>query len=497
MLMMAGTVRAQAFKAGFAERDITPAIGMEHPGGYGKAYHRIFHDACKVRAAVFDDGNGRVALVGIDALIIRRPSVEAARQRIHEKCGIDEKAILIGASHSHSAGPTGMVLPGEYDDAPEFIRSLAYDKSSCADAGYLKRVEDAIAEAVVEANENRVPARCNVGRGSEDKAAFNRRFHMKDGLTWTHPGQGNPDIIEPAGPIDPEVGVIGAWDAKDGKLLGCIVNYACHATTGPGGISADWIYYLERTIRGTWGGDAVVVFLQGACGDITQVDNRCPYDIKQSGEAISRVVGGRVGAEAVKTLLSIQSAAGDLGPVKADAQLLEIKHRTPRPERVEHCGQIVKKGYPKGPAADATEWTFAKEVLMLDWKLKRQPLANVEVQAIQIGPAVIVANPAEYFCQYGLDIKKASNFPFTFVSELSNDCVGYVPTEQALGPHGGGYETRLTSYSNLEVAAGTIMKDAMLALAKKFAPAQVLQPKPAPPFKGKPWRYGEVPPELD
>ena len=477
-------------KAGFAERDITPEIGAEKPGGYGKSYHRTLHDPCKVRAVVFDDGNGRVALVGVDALIVPRSMVLGARKRIQERCGIPGDHVLIGASHSHSSGPVGMVMPGEYDHASALVQELAYKKSSGANTEYLKRVEEAVAEAVVEANQNRQEAKCGVGKGIEDTVAFNRRFRMKNGLSYTHPGQGNPDIIEPAGPVDPEVGVIGAWN-NDGKLIGCIVNFACHATTSPGGISANYIYYLEMAIRGYFGDHVVVVFLPGTCGDITQVDNLATTR-RQRGEQSAQFVGGRVGAEAVKVLLGMEP--GPLTPVAAKTKVLTIPRRVPRPERVKACLEMVQKT-PK--EVGATEWTFAKEIVMLDAIIAKHPTAEAEVQALQVGPAVFLSDPAEYFCEFGLDMKARSKFPFTFPVELANGCVGYVPTEEALGPKGGGYETRLTSYSNLIPSAGQQIADAAVELADQMTPGKVPTAPPAPKFSGNAWSYGNVPPELD
>lgn len=487
---MQGKGDESLMKVGFAELDVTPEVGMEQPGGYGKAFHRSFHDPCKVRAAVFDDGRKRIAIVAIDALMVHHSLVKSVREKAEARCGIPAESILIGATHSHSSGPTGMIQPGEYDHADEFIRSLAYEKSSCADPRYLDHVEKNLVEVICKADTAREASRVGAGSGMEDKVAFNRRFRMKNGISYTHPRSGNPDIVEVAGPTDPEVGVIGVWN-QQGKCTGCLVNYACHATASPGGISANWIYYLEQTIRGTMGADCIVVFLPGPCGDVTQVDNLATRILNSTGEDWSRFVGGRVGAEAVKVLLSMPR--GKMSPVDAKTKVIKISRRKPDRERVTKCTEMVKKSPEE---VGRTEWTFAKEIVLLDALLKKESSVPVEVQAMQIGPAVFITNPAEFFCQYGLDIKAQSPFKYTFPVELANGCVGYVPTEEAFGPHGGGYETRLTSYSNLETGAGRKMVETGVALAWAMEPGTVPEFPEIPPFNGQPWEYGSVKPEL-
>ncbi|MCO5240051.1 MAG: hypothetical protein M9904_08340 [Chitinophagaceae bacterium] len=480
------------FKAGFAERDITPDIGMEQPGNYGKSYHRSFHDQCKVRAVVFDDGKKRVALVGLDLLFVTRSIVQETRAEIQKRCGISADAIMIGASHSHSSGPIGMGEPGDYDKASPLVKDLVNKESIVSDPGFIQYLKKQIVEAVVFADAGRVDAKLAVGTGHEDKVSFNRRQRMKNGLTYSHAGVGNPDIIDYAGPVDPDVGTIGVWDLKN-NLLGVVVNFANHNTTNPGGISANWVGAMEATLRRATGNAALpVVFMQGACGDITQVDNLAKY-ANPSSEEWWEMVGGRIGAEVYKTLLLIRRGAGQDIPLDTRQKVWTIKRRVPSPAKVKRALELVKQGPEK---AGSVEWTFAKETLMLDAMLKVRSAAEVEVQAVQVGPAVFVSNPAEYFVQYALDIKKASKFPFTFVVELANGCVGYVPTEEAMGPNGGGYETRLTSYSNLEVSAGRQFANTGIQLANEMSPGIVPAPPPPPPFKG-PWTYGNLPPELD
>jgi hypothetical protein len=487
-------------KAGFGERDITPDIGMQMPGNYLPDFVKGFHDRCKVRAAVFDDGATCIALVGVDSVVVPDNVVAAARKQIQARCGIVPSAVMIGAAHNHSGGPIGMIQPGQFDHAPELVRHLAYDESQMADSGYVEHVARQIVDAVCGAYEDRVEAYCGSATGFEDKVGFTRQFHMKNGLTYTHPGQGNPDIVSPAGSIDPQVGVIGAWD-KNGSFLGCVVNYTCHATANPGSgsdASANWVYYMEKVIRGSIGAEVPVVFMQGAAGNVTQLDNLSPYKYPRNTQW-AEFVGGRVGAEAVKVLLTM--VPGNLAPLGATSTVLQIKRRVPSPQHVREAYDLVKQDI---NSVDRVQWIFAKETVLLDYMLKLNPSVPVEIQAIQIGPAIFVSNPAELFCQAGLDIKAGSHFPQTFVVAYANGAVGYVPTEDVLGPHGGGYEARLSSYTNLEVTASTQIVNAGLELVAKLQPGAVPTPEKHLPFTSNPnepgihaWGYGDVPPELD
>jgi hypothetical protein len=194
-----------------------------------------------------------------------------------------------------------------------------------------------------------------------------------------------------------------------------------------------------------------------------------------------------------------------MAPIESRSTVLHIPRRAPSQEHVRKAFEIVKRGRPE--QGSLAEWVFAKETILLDYKIQKNPVVPVEIQAIQIGPVVFVANPAELFCQAGLDIKAASPFPHTCVVGYANGAVGYVPTADDLGPHGGGYETRLSSYSNLDKSASAQIVKASSGLIGLLRPGIAAEPEKHAPFVVGPhnarglgpnlWDYGDNPPELD
>ncbi|MBM3236490.1 hypothetical protein FJZ31_09345 [Candidatus Poribacteria bacterium] len=70
------------------------------------------------------------------------------------------------------------------------------------------------------------------------------------------------------------------------------------------------------------------------------------------------------------------------------------------------------------------------------------------------------------FVEIGLEIKRQSPFQYTFVVELANDYVGYIPTVKAFDE--GGYETMFARSSKLVPEAAVQFTESAVRLLGKF-----------------------------
>lgn len=426
---------------GFGTGDITPAEDQEMPGGFTPRFGKGVRDRLIASACVLSDGSKAVAIVGVDALALQKETVEEARRLVARATDIPGPNVLVGANHTHSGGPTV---------------TIAGDDSN---AEYTAVVARRIAEAVEQAWRSLHAAEIGVGTGREDTIAFNRRFLMRDGREITHPGKpGTPhhgEIVRPAGPTDPEVGVLAAR-APDGTILGVIVHFTCHSTVvGGDQFSPDYAGDLRRHLRARYGEGLPVVFLLGACGDITQVDNLSTAN--EFGPEYADLIGRKLAAEATRTIGRMGWSKDTPLAVATEAVPLAIRP-DPDPER-------ERPAFGLGSAWDEI---YAKERAHVAAERARTPTIPCEVQALRVGPLGLVTNGSEYFCEYGLRIKACSPLTPTWVVTLANEYIGYVPTAQAFV--GGGYEPRTARSSKLAPDAGQRLVEASLVALGKVAP---------------------------
>lgn len=406
--MLAASAAAQQYRAGMAAVDVTPGAGTAMSGYYHKRAARGVHDPLRAKAIVIEAGGVKAALVACDMLNVSERVVATARELIERDTGIPGSHVMISATHAHT-GP-------DLKNAPEYESALPAR----------------IAESVRLANEALAPVRISAAIGSEPSLAFNRRFFMKDSSVGWNPGKLNPNIVKPAGPIDPAVPVV-YFERPDETPAATYVNYAMHLdTVGGEEFSADYPYTLAKSLGAVKGPDMLTMFTVGACGNVNHIDVSTKTSQKGHGEAAR--IGTVLSAEVLKTFRRLQPVAE--GPLHIRREIINFPLAPIRTEDLPWARETWAK-YGKPGAAPFLDLVRALKTIDIAERDGKRIAA--EVQVITVGrDLAFVALPGEIFVELGLAIKQASPYPNTIVVELANGSIGYVPNRKAYAE--GNYE---------------------------------------------------------
>ncbi|MBA3973136.1 MAG: hypothetical protein C0504_02830 [Candidatus Solibacter sp.] len=440
----ASSAYAQELRAGAAQVVITPPTGTPMAGYYHPRASTGVHDDLHAKAIVLRQGNTTLALIACDLIHVPEPVVEASRKLIASETGIPARNVMISATHAH----TGPVIPGGAS------RLVFGGKEAELAQAYAAGLPVKIAGAVKLAIGSLQPARIRAGAGIQADLTFNRRFHMTDGTVGWNPGKMNPRIVRPAGPIDPQVGVLSIESAA-GAPLATLVNYALHLDTVGGlEISADYPYTMAETIAAAR--PAITLFTLGCAGNLNHIDVKSAKPQKGHQEAAR--IGAALGREVVRTLGSLEPVQSRLAVKTAIVDLPLAQHDPGE------AGWARQTAATYGQQKPAPFLELVKAFRIIDVEARSKQPLRAEVQAIRLGgDTALVALPGEIFTELGLAIKQNSPFKRTIVIQLANASIGYVPDRKAFGE--GNYEA---VSARCAVGSGERLVEAAIGLLNKL-----------------------------
>jgi hypothetical protein len=397
------------------------------------------NDPLFVKAMVIRSDSTALVIVTLDAVAIgeigsiKNDFLGSVRTRLHRTLGVAPTNVLINASHCH-----GIVV---------------------AD------VEERTVQAVTAASSNMQPVRIGVGVGQENRIMENRRLVLKSGKiadvrhAYSLPAD---DEVAEVGPIDPEIGIL-RFDRLDGSTLAVVYNFACHPIMGVpnGGNTADIIGFASKVIEGNTSSETLALFLQGCGGDINPVFYK-DVDHPRSAEPL----GNLLGLSTLESYRKIECREDNRLVVSNTALTLKtflplaVKHSLAAEfpsyysHRYLHDQKLDRDDLQKFDAENRrnlkqyivnihTMEELTRVQTNLDLLRKHQASfmksgkrsIDVELMAVRVGDFVLTTFPGELTVQIGLNIKRISPHPSTFVAGYTNGYIYYAPTtEQLLNP---------------------------------------------------------------
>ncbi len=365
-------------EAGAARLEITPGKADALPmSGYAarKEGHKGIHDALYVRAIVLSAGPARAAIVTGDLIGFSHGFWDTVSERIATQAKIPRENIMIAGTHTHSA-PS----PGTYEGAID---------SGSPQGRYIRRVQDTMVEAVLEALGKMQPARIGAANGRAN-VNVNRRAIAADGSLWLG--------INPDGPADKTVAVVKIETAA-GAPLAIFANYAVHGT-GMGQdnylISADVPGAASRYVEKRFKDELVAVWTSGAAGDLCPIYDRNPSRFNGI-DAIGRILGEEILGAAARIKTSPRAS------IRAAQKVVTCP------------GQKLIPG-PRGRS---------------DGRFEDAEPVPIRLSLLRVNDIAITGVSGEVLTMVGQRLKRESRLPNTLMVTHCNGSSGYLPDDEA------------------------------------------------------------------
>jgi hypothetical protein len=445
-----GRAQAGELRAGAAAVVINPPEGTPLAGYYSPRGAKAVHDNLYSKALVLGQGGTKVALVVCDLISLPRRTVLEARRLIEKETGIPGSHVMLSATHTH----TGPVV------ARESSRDQLDGGSSDLGRRYTEALPELIARSVADADKRLAPCRAAAALAKEDGLSFNRRFFMRDQTVSWNPRKLHPDIVKPAGPIDPEVGIL-SFQTPSSKPVAAYVNFAMHPdTVGGEAISADYPGVLSRLLADYQGSGLVALFANGCCGNLNH--RNIQWMDAQKGPHEAQRIGTVLAGDVCRVFPLLKPLKGE--GLKVKSEIVRLPLAPIGGNDIALANEVIKRVRdPKTPFLETV-----KAYQVFDVAAREGKPWEVEVQVISLGEEVAwVSLPGEIFVELGLAIKEASPFRYTMIAELANGSIGYIPDKPAYAQ--GNYEV---VSARCAAGSGEMLVEATVRLLKESKPTK-------------------------
>lgn len=390
------------FRIGAAKKEITPSLPVELSGyirRFGKATG--IHDPLLANFLSVEKEGKQVLFISLDLLFFDNDFSLKTRKKISEELKMEEKNILIAATHTHSA-------PGIHP-----FRNI-----DSRDKNWEEQVFDILIQGSRETFQNLIKATVGTSLGFTF-IGKNRRIER--------------------GPVDPYFPILCFFDERE-LPLAVAANYGCHPVVLDERnllISVDYVGYFRSYLNEFFSSDIVTLFYTGACGDVDPVS--------RGSFSAAEKLGKTLAEEALKEIKKMKFNS-DI-EIKTEEVSFKIPYEwLPDPEEAKdiyektlsHYEGAVKKGDKEAMKIQKAFLLWAEDLKKKANESKLPSCLECKLQCIKLGDAVFLSFPFELFSSISLVLREKSGIENLFMVGYANGYNGYLPDESSYAE--GGYE---------------------------------------------------------